>query len=163
MTARRFLMLQVLLVWQGGFVFYAAFVVPVGTQLWGAAAQGAVTARVTDALNGVGLIGVGLLALEVAYSRDPHPRRTVCRWSAWSIVMVCQFVLLYLHQLLEAFMDDDRRVVIVQPPFYPVHRVYLWVSTILWLACCLWLWWTLRAWTAEDRAADHKAASTQPF
>jgi hypothetical protein len=161
MTARRFLVLQVLLVWQGGFVFYAAFVVPAGTQLWGAAGQGAVTARVTDALNGVGLVGVALLAFDLALTRDPQPRRTACRWWAWAVVLVCQFLLFYLHQLLDAFMDDSRRVVVVRPPFYPVHRVYLWVSTVQWLACLLWLWWTVRAWSEEDRTASRSAIPIQ--
>lgn len=153
MTARRFLVLQAFMVWQGGFVFYAVFVVPAGTQLWGATGQGAVTARVTDALNWVGLVGVGLLALDLAFSRDPQPRRTACRWWAWAVVMGCQFLLFYLHQILEAFMDDRRQMVLVRPPFYPVHRVYLWVSTLQWLACGVWLWWTLRAWSAEDQIA----------
>ena len=45
---RRFLVVQALLLWQGGFLFYAAFVVPAGTEVLGsAAAQGAITVRAT--------------------------------------------------------------------------------------------------------------------
>jgi hypothetical protein len=149
--ALRFLVLQALLLWQGGFLFYAAIVVPTGTKLLGAAGQGAITARVTDALNVIGAVGLALLALEL--TRAPNSRRTACRWWAWSVALVCHGLLIYFHMLLDAFMEDQRRVVIV-PPFYPVHRMYLWASTVQWFACVLLTWWTLRAWRAEDRGAQ---------
>ena len=54
---RRFLVLQSLLLWQGGFLFYAAFVVPAGTEVLGSsAAQGVITTRVVDALNVCGAV-----------------------------------------------------------------------------------------------------------
>ena len=46
-VVRRFVVVQALLLWQGGFLFYAAIVVPVGTDELGSAfAQGKITARV---------------------------------------------------------------------------------------------------------------------
>ena len=30
-----------------------------------------------------------------------------------------------LHHLLDAFMDPQRLRVVIGPPFYPVHRMYL--------------------------------------
>ena len=147
--ALRFLVVQVLLLWQGGFLFYASFVVPAGTQLLGKAGQGAITARVTDALNVIGAVGLAVLALELTWTRDPNSRRTARRWWAWGVALVCHGLLIYFHMLLDAFMDDQRRVVIVGP-FYPVHRMYLWASTVQWFACVLLTWWTLRAWRAEE-------------
>jgi hypothetical protein len=151
-TFRRFVVVQLLLLWQGGFLFYASCVVPAGTDVLGKAGQGAITARVTDALNAIGLVGVGILALELSLTRDPNPLRPARRWWAWGVAMLCQFFLLYLHMLLDAFMDPDRKRVVIGPPFYPVHRMYLWTSTIQWLACLLWMWWTVNAWRDEDLA-----------
>ena len=154
-TFRRFLVLQILLVWQGGFLFYTAFVVPAGTEALGsAAAQGAITARVTDWLNLLGVVGLAAVAWELNYSRDSDARRTAARWWSWGVALVCQLLLLYLHQLLVAFMDPGRSRVQIREPFYPVHRVYLWTSTILWLACLLIAVLTLAAWRAEDRGTN---------
>lgn len=148
---RRLLVVQMLMLWQGGFLFYTSAVVPQGTELLGAAGQGAITARVTDTLNAVGTIGLAVLALELIRTRDPNKRRTACRWAAWGVAFVCQGFLIYLHLRLESFMDEDRRYVVVRAPFYPVHRMYLWASTLQWTACLLLTWWTLRAWRADDR------------
>ncbi len=149
-TLRRFLVVQALALWQGGFLFYAAVVVPTGTRLLGAAVQGAVTARVTDALNVLGVVGLALLALDLRLTRDPYRRRAVCRWAGWSFALLCQVLLFYLHLKLESLMDEGRTHVTDQSRFYPVHRMYLWASTAQWLACVLLTWWTLRAWRAED-------------
>jgi hypothetical protein len=149
---RRLLVVQLLLLWQGGFLFYTAVVVPTGTQVLGsAAAQGAITARVTDTLNIIGLVGLAVVALDLRLTRDQAWRRTYGRWWCWSVAFVCQFLLLVFHQLLDAFMDPDRRRVVIGPPFYPVHRMYLWASSLQWFTCLVLAWLTLRAWRAEDR------------
>ncbi|MBP3960770.1 hypothetical protein J8F10_36580 [Gemmata sp. G18] len=151
MTAlRRFLVVQLLLLWQGGFLFYTACVVPIGTRVLGSgAAQGAITARVTDVLNVIGAVALAGLALDLIFARDPARRRTVYRWVAWGVALACQVGLFYLHLRLESYMDEERRFVMVLPPFYPTHRVYLWTSTVQWAACLLLTWGTLRAWHAE--------------
>lgn len=148
---RRFAVFQALLLWQGGFLFYTAVVVPAGTAVLGSgAAQGVITTRVTDALNLCGLAGLAVLAWDVAVTRDPAPRRTEARWAWWAVAAACQFVLLVAHQLLDSFMDPGRTYIVIRPPFYPVHRVYLWASTVQWLAGLALAWLTLRAWAAES-------------
>ena len=162
-AARRFLVLQALMVWQGGFLFYSAAVVPVGTEVLGSAAvQGAISARVTDALNACGVVALALVAWELSLTRDPAPRRTAARWWCWAVAAACQFLLLFFHQLLDYFMDPGHTRVVIRPPFKPVHRMYLWTCTVQWVACLLLAWWTVRAWAAEgprpplaaSRAAD---------
>ena len=148
---RRFLVFQILLLWQGGFLFYTAVVVPVGTGVLGSgAAQGVITARVTDWLNGIGVVGLVVLAWDIAARRD---RRTAARWWCWAVALVCQAALLFLHQLLDAFMNPTRTAVVIRPPFYPVHRMYLWASTVQWAACLALAWLTLRAWCDEQTAS----------
>jgi hypothetical protein len=152
-SARRLLVLQVFLLWQGGFLFYTAVVVSTGTAVLGsAAAQGAITARVTDTLNLIGVAGLAIFAAELGVSRDPSSRRTQARWWCWWIAFICQGSLFAFHQLLDAFMDPQRLRVVIGPPFYPVHRMYLWTSTLLWFACLVFAWLTVVAWRAEDRS-----------
>ena len=146
--ARRFLVIQALLLWQGGFLFYAAVVVPTGTKLLGAAGQGAITARVTDVLNVIGAVGLAALALELSLTRAPNRQRTARRWTAWVVALVCHGLLIYLHTRLDALLEGRATGV----SFYTMHRVYLLASTAQWIACVLLTWWTLRAWKAEDRA-----------
>ena len=74
--------------------------------------------------------------------------------------LVCQYLLLVFHQLLVSFMDADRRYVVIRPPFYPVHRMYLWASTAQWFVMLPLAWWTLRAWAAESAAAGSQPAFT---
>jgi len=143
---------RLLLVWQGGFLFYTTFVVPAGTEALGSpAAQGVITARVTDWLNVLGLVGLAVLAWELNYSRDLDPRRTAARWWLWGLALACQLLLLYLNLLLDAFMNPARTRVEVREPFYPVHRAYLWASTVQWVACLPLAVLTIAAWRAEDR------------
>lgn len=150
---RRFLVLQLLMLWQGGFLFYAAVVVPTGTSVLGSSsAQGAITSRVTDALNAIGVVVIAVLAGELALGRDPVARRKTCRWVCWWILFVSQGLLIVFHQLLDAFMDSQRTRVVIHPPFYWVHRLYLWTSTIQWFVGLVFIWLTLLAWRAEDAA-----------
>lgn len=156
-SVRRFLVLQTLLLWQGGFLFYTTFVVPVGTAVLGSAtAQGAITARVTDALNAVGLVGLVVAAWDLNWTTDPARRRTATRWWCWAVAAVCQGAMLILHRLMDDLMNPGRTFVVIRGPFYPLHRMYLWASTVQWAACLVLAWFTLRAWHAED------ASTTSP-
>lgn len=148
---RRFLVLQALLVWQGGFLFYAAVVVPTGTDVLGSsAAQGVITARVTDVMNLIALPALVLLALDQSLTRDPNDRRTAVRWWTWAIAAACQGLLFFFHELLDSFMDPDRTRIVIGPPFRPVHRMYLWTITVQWADCLVAVWLMLEAWRLDD-------------
>jgi hypothetical protein len=141
-----------MLAWQGGFLFYSAVVVPAGTEVLGsAAAQGAITARVTDALNVLSLGALAMLAFDLRVTRDPNHRRTTLRWWCWTLAMLCQGLLFYFHLLLDAFMDGDRNRVVIGPAFLVVHKFYLWTVSLQWLVCLLLVWLLVPAWRAEDR------------
>jgi len=150
-TLRRLLVIQALLLWQGGFLFYTAVVVSTGTAVLGsAAAQGAITARVTDSLNIVGVVTLAILAADLGLGRDPAARRTAARWACWWVAFLCQGLLFAFHRLLDSYMDPQRSHVAIGPPFRYVHILYLWASTIQWFACLILTWLTLWAWRAED-------------
>lgn len=151
-TARRFLVVQCLMLWQGGFLFYAAVVVPTGTEALGSsAAQGVVTARVTDAMNAIAVFALAVLALDLRLSSDVNARRITIRWWCWGVAFVAQCLLFYFHDLLDAFMDRARTRIVIGPPFRPVHRMYLWTITVQWFVCLVFVWFTIRSWRSEDR------------
>ena len=81
-------------------------------------------------------------------------RRVAARWWTWGAATACLLVLLYVHLLMDALMDAGRTRVVIHPPFYPLHRVYLWASTVQWAACLVWLWLTLRAWRGERESSQ---------
>jgi hypothetical protein len=144
---RRFLVLQALLLWQAGFLFYAAVVVPTGTEVLGAFAQGRVTREVTVALNLIGAVALALLAWD-QWAESRHRRG---RWGLWIVLAVTLVGLLILHPMIESRVDfaADGRVN-DYPGFYLWHRVYLIVSTIQWAAGLGYTALMLRAWTARS-------------
>lgn len=152
---RRYLVVYTLMLWQGGFVFYSAIVVPVGTATLGsAAAQGAITARVVEALHLLGVVSLALLLWDMLAGEDPILSRRLARWIGWLIAAISHGLLLYFHFLLLNFMDPQRRYVVIHPPFYPIHQLYLWTSTIQWIVISVWLFLTIMAWKyVEDRKA----------
>jgi len=141
---RRFLVIQALMLWQGGFLFYAAFVVPAGAQMFGTEAQGTVTARVTESLNLCGVAALAILLWELLATWN-GPRRRL-RVACWTILLVGQGLLFYLHRDLTGMMDADRTFVVKRTSFYSIHQVYLIASTVQWAIGLVFTWLMLRTW-----------------
>lgn len=153
--ARRFLVIAALMFWQGGFVFYASIVVPVGTQLLGSAKeQGFLTRRVAQQINVAGAIALLPLAWDVLAAPDPSLRRRSVRWLACAGMLAALFVLMWLHPQLDRLLspdDDPIRQIYDRPAFRFRHRWYLWVITIQWGLGLVYLAMTLWSWRAADR------------
>ncbi len=143
MAARRFLVFQAFLVWQGGFVFYAGVVVPQGTRLHGAMGQGLVTQTVTDWLNVLGAVWAVILAWDILAT--PAFRRP--RIGCWGICVV----LLAVQTILHLAMDEHIRGGELHDPdgFRRLHIGYLCSSTVQWVSGLALAWWTLRAWESK--------------
>ncbi|MGL4420517.1 MAG: hypothetical protein ACRCZF_07625, partial [Gemmataceae bacterium] len=126
---RRFLCLQSAMLWQGGFLFYALVVVPIGTEHLGSAReQGLITQRVTVWLN---LIGIGSLALALwTILAEPAPRRA--RLFVWALLGILHCALMVLHPYLGRGIDDDGRL-ISRPHFQFWHGTYLWITAVQWV------------------------------
>jgi hypothetical protein len=135
-----------MLFWQGGFMFYAAVVVPVGSQVLGSHQQQArVTRSVTDFLNLAGGISILAWSWEVAANRDPSQRRRRWRWTLLSLLALSLPLLVWMHARLESLLDEP------SDDFYGLHRWYLNVSALQWAASAVLLAVTLFAWREEDR------------
>ena len=137
---RRFLLLQAFLLWQGGFVFYAAVVVPIGTdELGSALAQGAITQRVTVWLNILGGLWHAFMLWDVLVDRAPRSRRA----EVLAVSFVGLVALFVLHRMMVAVQAVDARM------FRTLHMAYLWISTLHWLLGLVALWLTLSVWMGK--------------
>ena len=159
---RRFLVFQAFLLWQGGFLFYAAVVVPVGTNfLQSAALQGMITQRVTHWLNIFGTVWVVLFAWDAFVAIDPSDWQRRLRQSGVGVCLVLLAVLCWLHCELDAHIDFDLERVTDKRSFRNWHIAYLWVSTAHWVIATVLAALTLRAWRAADRTIPATISPTK--
>ena len=148
---RRFLAAVSLLFWQGGFTFYSAVVVPIGTEALTSVGQGFITRRVTDYLNLAGAASLALLAWELLAARDPRPARRRARILFWLVLAAGLALLFVLHPRMDALLDPEENRVLDLGKFRRLHKVYLWISAVQWGCGLVYLLLTLRTWQAEDR------------
>ena len=146
---RRFCVVQLTLAWQGGFLFYSAVVVPVGTDVLGsAAAQGAVTQQVTAWLNSIGVAWAAGVGLDLLADRRAGRRAGRARVALWAAAAVILALLWWLHPQLGELFDADLGRVTDRAGFRRLHAAYLWLSTAHWLIGLALVYLTLAAWTA---------------
>jgi len=145
---RRYLVVTALALWLGGFTFYAAVVVPVGTDRLGRTGQGFITRDVTAWLNLVGLAALVPLGWDAwSAGRRGRPMRLVL----WLVLAATLAVLAALHPRLVELLDDATEHVQDRRSFLFLHKTYLWVSTGQWAAGLLHLALTLRDWRRADQ------------
>ena len=151
---RRFLLFQTWIVWQGGFVFYAAVVVPTATDIVGSPViQGFVTQEVTRSLNALGAVFHLLLAWTLIAERGtPRWRWRVALSSLSAALMLALFA---LHPVLDSFLDPVEQIVDRPKVFYQWHIGYLWVSTTQWVLALANAWLMLGVW--HQRGPDAPA------
>jgi hypothetical protein len=146
---RRLLLLWLFMFWQGGFLFYSAVVVSIGSDVQGSDfAQGLITRRVSTALNLTGLAVLLVWTLDLVAERDTRLKR---RWTVWFFLIVTLGVLVWLHPRMDALIDLEQERLRDDGLFRHLHRWYLRVSTAQWIASVVFTLWTLQNWRAADR------------
>jgi hypothetical protein len=149
---RRFLVLVVVMVWQGGFTFYGAVVVHVGSDVLGSHfEQGLVTRSVTNYLDVAGAVALVVWAWDIASARDLAVRRRRLRWALWTLLVLTLGLLAWLHLPLDELIDLDAPRILNRPRFRELHVWYLNISTLQWAASLILTAVTLLAWRSEDR------------
>ena len=143
---RRFLVLAVLMFWQGGFLFYAAVVVPVGRASLGPS-QSIVTQRVTIFLNLAGAAA----SLPLAWDVWTTPSRRSWRWACWLGMAAALPALIWLHGRIDGLIAPGTPEVLDHQTFYPSHQMYLWLSTLQWAFAMFFVVLSLGAWSEVDR------------
>jgi hypothetical protein len=151
---RRFLVLAALMFWQGGFVFYAGVVVPIGTEVLGSSQeQGRITRRVAVWLNWTGAAALVPFAWDAYVDRRSRLARRA-RIMAWLVMAGAQIVLFWLYPSLDALFNPETVHISNRPSFRTLHRIYLWVSSVQWFSGVAYAACTLWAWTAADRGTS---------
>jgi hypothetical protein len=149
-TLRRFASLQMLMLWQGGFLFYTSVVVPVGTEvLGGSFEQSRITRQVTGLINLIGLVALAALAAEAAW-HGGSPRQKAWIWGAWMAMALGLLFLFFVRERLLELVSYPDGAFVDRARFYGWHRVYLWISTFQWLAALVFCWTMIRAWRERD-------------
>jgi len=131
--------------WQGGFVFYAGVVVPVGRAAIGAD-QSVVTQRVTNYLNLSGAIALLPFAWDV-WATGAGKRARSLLWFGMAAALP---ILVWLHLRLDAALDPNTPNLQAQIAFTATHSAYLWVSTFQWACAVLFTLGSVYVWKTED-------------
>ena len=136
------------MLWQGGFLFYAAVVIPTGTEVFSSFGQGIVTRHVTDWLNGIGTIAIVILAWDQWANGDPRGYWRA-RWALWSVLLGTLAGLVLMHLRLAPYVDStmDHR------EFYNWHRAYLIAAAAQWVTGLAYVAVMVRSWMAKPQAA----------
>lgn len=146
---RRVFLLWLLMFWQGGFLFYGAAVVSIGSDVLGSDfAQGLITRRVAVALNLTGLAVLLAWTWDLAAERQT---RVKGRWAIWAFLMLTLAVLGWLHPQMNGLIDADRERLLDSGEFRHLHRWYLRVCTAQWIGSVAYTILTLQNWRATDQ------------
>jgi hypothetical protein len=158
---RRFLVIAALMFWQGGFVFYASVVVPVGSEVFsrhypaphgeevsGKRQQGRITRIVAHWINLSGAVALVPLAWDLFAGADTGRRR---RWRVLLLLTIALLlaILFGLYRQLDSQFQRDNLHIVDEANFLVRHRAYLWLIAAQWGCCVAYLALTLRAWRAE--------------
>jgi hypothetical protein len=151
-VVRRLLVVAAVMFWQGGFTFYGAVVVPVGTAVLGSHfEQGLITRTVTNYLNLAGVVALVVWSWDIVRTRDRSVRLRLLRWTLWGALVLTLAVLAWLHPRLDELIDLDSSQILDRPHFRGLHSGYLDISTLQWAVSLALTVATLLAWRAEDR------------
>ena len=159
----RTLLIASFAIWFGGFGFYAAIVVPVGTEVLGSAhAQGMITRRVTESMNVFCAIAAGMMLIEsfVSWKQSRKSDRTVLSVMALA-VMALLIALFVLHPIMNQLIDPKTGLISDRKQFYSLHRAYLWISTFQWAAGWIWLSILIKSWHSIDGSDDPSGTSNE--
>lgn len=152
---RRLLLFWLFMYWQGGFLFYGAVVVAIGTEVQASDfAQGLITRRVTLVIN---LSGLAVLLAWVGDLVTERRTRLKRRWIAWGLMMLTLAALAWLHPRMDALIDAEHHRLLDGGAFRHLHRWYLRVSTAQWLVAVVFTCWTLQNWRDSDRRMETPA------
>jgi len=123
--------------------------------------QGFITNEVTNYLNLAGVVALAVFAWDLAVSRDRSARRRGLLWTSWAGMLATLGLLAWLHVLLADMMVRQGHRLTDPDLFRPLHRWYLWTSTVQWGCGLVYAGLSLWAWRSEDRVAP-TAGESEP-
>src|SRR5262249_41112794 len=115
-------------------------------------AQGFVTRRVAPYLNLAGLAAIALLAWDLFAPGAGRALPDKIRQLLALALAATLALLFFLYPRLDALLDPHAALIRDEAAFRPLHRLYLWISTIQWACALALLGLTVAARRREDRA-----------
>lgn len=126
---RRFLLIVTLCFWQGGFMFYGAVVVPVGSDVLGShQAQGWVTREVSIYLNLAGIAALVVWAWDIAM--DSASGRRWLRRDLWAFLALTLGLQFWLHVRLDDLLVPESFQILDPSRFRVLHSWYWTIGTV---------------------------------
>jgi hypothetical protein len=139
---RRFLFVAAVAFWPGGFTFYSAVVIHVGSRvLGGHLRQGFITRQVSGRLNVAAVIALPLMAWHtIAIWRTRRRFGRTMLAGTLLLMALIQVELFILHPAIDRLLDAHAQTILDYDRFRRLHLWYLTSSTIQWCAGILHLW-----------------------
>ena len=138
---RIFLLILALAFSFGGFTFYSAAVIPIGSDVLDKTTQGFVTQRVTHVINAASLVSLLLFAWQGFVVRRQLSKFSVRCMILLLCIYSCSLIsLVVIHPYMDGLLDFDDLSVKDPDTFYQMHRAYLWISTLQWLTTIALIW-----------------------
>lgn len=147
----RTLFLLIFALFWGGLTFYTGFVVRISHDvLDDAMTGGLITQRVTQVLQGLGVIVAVLMAINSNYA-NRHSQKWGKALIVVTIIFICVIVGLFaVHSYLDAVIDVGAAEITDDEAFTVGHRRYNQLTTIEWLASIAYLVMTIKVWRSID-------------
>ena len=148
---RRFAFLSSVVLWLGGFTFYAGVVIPTGARvLHSHLRQGLITQQVTGWLNLIGIIALAILL----WNTLATPKTRVWTWwgamGTWIAMAIVQAALFVLHPIMDRIIVNGK--ILNYDRFESLHSIYGAISTAQWACGVLHVMVVLYLWTVTT---DH--------
>lgn len=143
--------------WFGGFTFYTACVVRVGSKVVGGLTQGYITKQVTEVLEILAAIMAVGVALDIATSW-----KSVGRWmrisqcTAWLTMAGSTVGIIFIHHNMNALLDASTMAKPNHDLFSPFHQAYQFISTCLWIATVAYV--VMMVSNYQRRTSSHPAS-----
>jgi hypothetical protein len=155
-VVRRMLVVLALMVWQGGFIFYGAVVVPITRAQVDQPLRGQITQRVTGWVNFIGTVALLPAFADVWAGTDP---RKLWRWLTWAGMAAPHLALVLLHRELSRQMAATDFGESEMVGFRQWHWAYMAVAAVQCVVGLVFVVLMVRAWRAED-ASEPEAQAT---
>ena len=135
---QQYVTLLAVVLWLGGFTFYAACVVRVASRVLGGTEQGYVTQHVMSMLQWIAVVMLGFILFDIIlYAKTNLKMVTLLRAVAWLTMAITTGVLFLVHAQMSNLMDSETLSMPDFERFSPLHQRYQFVATVYWCACML--------------------------
>ena len=133
---QQYIAVAAIVVWLGGFSFYAVHVLRVGGHIVGHLEQGYVTQKVTDTLNIIATVMLICVAVDIAVHLRYIAKPVLAIRGLGFVVMLASLCLLFvIHNQLDALLDLETFRKPKYGEFHPHHQNYQMTMTFFWCGC----------------------------